>query len=155
MEKELVTKYMDLAIEEAKLALKENEVPVGAILLDENFNIVAKTHNLKEKNNDITAHAEILALKEASKKSSDYILENYTLFVTLEPCLMCLGALTQSHVKKIYCATKDDKLVGFEREWRNDFYFNNKIDIKYGVFEEKSKELLANFFDNYIRNKDL
>ncbi len=138
---------MNLALKEAKKALKNNDVPVGAILLDENNNIIAKSYNKKEKNNDVSAHAEILAIKKASKKINNRRLDNLTLVVTLSPCLMCLGAIIASRIKKIIIGCEDDKRNNKELMDLNDLYFKNNIEVIKGIKEKECKELLKDFFN--------
>ena len=99
---------MDLALEEAKKAFKNNDVPVGCIILDENNNLLSKGYNQKEKEQDLTLHAEIVAIKDASKQINNWRLDKCTLVVTLSPCLMCLGAIISSRIKRIVIGTYDD-----------------------------------------------
>lgn len=99
---------MDLAYQEALLALKEDEVPVGAVIEKDN-EVVALGHNSREKENSITGHAEINAILEAEKKLGRWSLEGCTLYVTLEPCLMCSGAIIQSRLKRVVFVSPDPK----------------------------------------------
>ena len=92
---------MSIAIKEANLAFLEGEIPVGAVIVDKNYNIISKAHNKKEKLNDVTAHAEILAIKEAVKVTNSWRLNDYKIYVTTEPCLMCTSAILQSRIKEI------------------------------------------------------
>ena len=95
--------YMQLAIKQAKKALKYNEVPVGAIIVKNN-KIISKAFNKKEKNKDTTKHAEIIAISKACKKTKNWRLDDCEIYVTMEPCMMCCGAIEQSRIKKIvYC----------------------------------------------------
>ena len=93
-------KYLNLAFQEAKKAYSKDEVPVGAILLKDD-KVIAKAHNLKEKKQSATKHAEILVIEKASKKLHNWHLDDCTLYVTLEPCAMCAGAIMQSRIKKV------------------------------------------------------
>lgn len=147
MNKNEYEKYMNLALKEAKKAFKNNDVPVGAILLDENNNIIAKSYNKKDKNNDVSAHAEILAIKKASKKINNRRLDNLTLVVTLSPCLMCLGAIISSRIKKVIIGCEDDKRTNKELMDLNDLYFKNNIEVIKGIKEKECKELLKDFFN--------
>ncbi len=141
--------YMSLALKEAKKAYKNNEVPVGAILVDiKSGEVIAKAYNKREKYQDISFHAEILALKKASKKYGNYRLNNCFLVVTLFPCLMCQGAILQSQIKKVIVGTLDDKLSEKELLIRQDFYFDNNIELITGIKEEECKKLLKDFFQN-------
>ena len=101
-------KFMKEAIKEAKKAYEKEEVPVGAVIVKDG-KIIARAHNLKETKIDTTCHAEILAIKKASKKLNSWRLENCEMYVTLEPCSMCAGALIQSRIKKVYIGTMDYK----------------------------------------------
>jgi tRNA(adenine34) deaminase len=101
-------KWMKIAIQEAKKAVNEGEVPVGAILV-KNGMIIAKAHNRPITKNDATAHAEILAIRKAGKKEKNYRLVGTTLYVTLEPCLMCLGALINARIERIVFGAKKHK----------------------------------------------
>ncbi len=104
-------KFMEIAIKEAKIAYEENEIPVGAVLID-NFSheVIAKAHNNKEKKNDITGHAEINVIKKAEKKLKNWRLENTTLYVTLEPCPMCMSAILQARISRVVYMLNDKEL---------------------------------------------
>lgn len=133
--------FMKKALEEAEKAFEEGEVPVGAIITINNM-IIAKTHNLTEKLNDVTAHAEIQAITAASEFLGGKYLKNCTLYITLEPCVMCAGALYWSQIGKIVCSARDEK--------RGYHLYGNllhpKTEIVYGILEKESSELLKNFF---------
>lgn len=108
-------KYMKAAIEEAKKAYKLDEVPIGAVIVY-NDQIIAQAHNLKEHDQNVTSHAEILAIKKASKKLSNWRLDDCELYVTLEPCPMCASAIQQSRIKSVYygipnCETKNQTIT--------------------------------------------
>ena len=133
--------FMKKALEEAEKACEEGEIPVGAIITINNM-IIAKTHNLTEKLNDVTAHAEIQAITAASEFLGGKYLKNCTLYITLEPCVMCAGALYWSQIGKIVCSARDEK--------RGYHLYGNllhpKTEIVYGILEKESSELLKNFF---------
>ncbi len=101
-------KFMDIAIQEAKKAYLEDEVPIGCVLVKDD-KIIAKAHNKKVKKNDATAHAEIECIKKASKKINNWHLDDMDMYVTLEPCLMCGGAIVNSRIKNVYYGAKDKK----------------------------------------------
>lgn len=101
-------KFKEIAINEAIKALNEDEVPVGCVIVKDN-KVIAKAHNKKEKKKDATAHAEIECIKKASKKLDNWHLNDCDMYVTLEPCIMCGGAIIQSRIKNIYYFAKDNK----------------------------------------------
>lgn len=138
--------FLKIAKEEAKMAMKKGEIPVGAVIvLDDK--IIGRAHNLKETLNDSTAHAEILAIKEASKFIGDWRLNRAEMYVTLEPCPMCAGAIIQSRISKVYIGTfnKDMGACGSvidvtDNKWLNSFvstkwlYDKECSDIMFGIF---------------------
>ena len=139
--------FMELAFLEAKKALKEREVPIGAVVV-KNDKVIGKGYNLKEEKQDPTAHAEIVAIKEASKKIGSWRLEDCEIFVTLEPCPMCVGAMLQSRIKRLVFAAYDSKggAVGSLYDLSNDDRFNHTIKVKSGFMKEKSSKMLKKFF---------
>lgn len=140
--------YMKLALEQADLAYKIGEVPIGCIIVDDKDNIVAKTHNLKERDNDTTAHAELLAIKEASTALGDWRLVGHTAYVTLEPCPMCLYALLQARVDKVVFGAYDTKAgsLSLGYNYHLDKRFNHKFAVIGGVEHYQCSQLLSNFF---------
>ena len=106
--KDFNSKFLEIAINEAKKAVDEDEVPIGCVIVFNN-KIIAKAHNNKVKKNDATCHAEIECIKKASKKLQTWHLDNCEMYVTLEPCLMCTGAIVNSRISKVYFAAKDPK----------------------------------------------
>lgn len=147
-------KYMKEALKEAKKAYEKDEVPVGAVIVKDG-KIIARAHNLKESKNDTTYHAEIVAIKKASKKLDAWRLENCEMYVTLEPCSMCAGALVQSRIKKIYIGAMDYKTgaCGSKLNLLSDFEFNHKVEIETGVLKEECEEILKNFFKELRKRK--
>ena len=135
------TYFMKFAISQAKLAKENNEVPVGAVIVYEN-NIISRAHNMVELLNDSTAHAEILAITSASDYLNSKYLQGCTLYTTLEPCLMCYGAIYWSKIKTIVYGASDLKR-GFSSQTVN---IDRDIKIIKGVLEAESKELLDSFF---------
>lgn len=101
-------KYLNLALKEAKKAYEKNEVPVGCVIV-KNGQLIAKAHNLKETKNNALAHAEILCIDKACKKLNNWRLEECEMYVTLYPCDMCLGAIKEARIKKVYFGTMDSK----------------------------------------------
>ena len=144
MEKEKLEYFMDLALKEANIAYFNDEIPVGAIILDKNLNIIGKGYNTRERDKDILGHAEINAIKDAIKNTNSKILNDSIIFINLEPCLMCLGAIKEAHINTIVIGLKNDKYSLIERQMRDDFYFENKINFIYGIKEKESKILIEN-----------
>ena len=140
-------KFMKQALKEAQKAYEKLEVPVGAIIVKDG-KIIARAHNLKETKHDTTKHAEILAIQKASKKLNSWRLIDCEMYVTLEPCSMCAGALINSRVKKVYIGAKDEKTgaVGSVFNLLDDYKFNHKVEYETGILEENCKEQLKSFF---------
>ncbi len=139
--------FMKQAFKQAKLALEKEEVPVGAILV-KNDEIIGTGFNQSVSLNDPSAHAEIIALREASKKLKNYRLTHTTMYVTLEPCTMCVGALIHSRVEKIVFAATDPKsgVVVSNSNLLDKKFFNHKIKYSHGLYAKKSSNLLQEFF---------
>ena len=144
MEKE---DYMKLAINEAKKAYGQLEIPVGAIIVKDG-KVIAKAHNEKEQKQDTTKHAEILAIQKASKKLKNWRLIDCDMYVTLEPCSMCAGALIQSRVRKVFIGAMDEKTGSCASVLNllEDYTFNHKVEVEYGICKEECEILLKNFF---------
>lgn len=141
--------FMLEALSQAKLAFETNEVPVGCIITNNN-KIIAKSHNLTKANIDQTAHAEILAIKTACNSLKSPTLDNCDIYITLEPCPMCLMAISFTRIKRIYYGANDEKFGAIES---NPLYnFKNlaifKSEIYSGINAEESKLLLQQFFKN-------
>lgn len=145
-------KYMKMALKEAKKALKKNEVPIGAVIIRDN-KVIAKAHNLRETNNLATSHAEILAIQKANKKLKSWRLDSCTLYVTIEPCPMCAGAIIQSRIKEVVYGARDLK-AGAHSSVLNLFElpFNHKVNVKSGIMEVESANIISQFFKN-LRKK--
>ncbi len=140
-------KFMKLAIKEAKKAYDKEEVPVGAIIVKDG-KVIARAHNLKELKNDTTCHAEILAIQKASKKLNSWRLTNCQMYVTLEPCSMCAGALINARIDKIYIGTEDPKTgaCGSVLNLLQDYKFNHTVLVEKGLLQKECEELLKKFF---------
>lgn len=137
---------MKIALLEAKKSLKNGDVPVGAIII-KNGKIIAKAHNEKEKKKSAIRHAEIIVIEKACKKLKTWYLDDCDLYITLEPCMMCCGAIIQSRIKNVYYATESKKFGYVEsiNELLNEK--NNHIPNVYsGMEKEKSAKLLIDFF---------
>ena len=133
--------FMNKAIAEAKFAFEKDEVPVGAVIVS-NDKIIARAHNLTERLNDVTAHAEILAITSASNYIGGKYLENCSIYVTLEPCQMCAGALYWSRISKIYFGAEDPKR-GFKKLGTK---LHPKTKVFGGILQNECKDLLDKFF---------
>ena len=142
-------KWMGLALEQARKAEEEGEVPVGAVLVKDGL-LIAKAHNQPISTNDVTAHAEIQLLRAAGKKLKNYRLTGTSLYVTLEPCAMCLGAIMHARVEHVIFGAYDPKtgVCGSSENLIDANCFNHKIDLVSGVLENESKQLLKNFFNS-------
>ncbi len=140
-------KFMQEALREAKKAYNKLEVPVGAVIVKDN-KVIAKAHNLKETKNDTTKHAEIIAIQRASKKLGAWRLLDCEMYVTLEPCSMCAGAIINSRIKKVYIGTNDDKTgaVGSVFNLFEDYIFNHKVEVEKGILKDECEKILKSFF---------
>ena len=139
-------KFMKEALKEAKKAYDKLEIPVGAVIVKDG-KIIAGAHNLKETKKDTTNHAEILAIKKASKKLDSWRLLDCEMYVTLEPCAMCAGAIIQSRIKKIYIGTLDEK-TGAAGSVLNvfEYPFNHQVEVEKGILKENCENILKDFF---------
>ena len=138
---------MEICLEEAILASEENEVPVGALIISYNNSILARTHNLTRSTNRPTAHAEVLAIEEASKYSGNFRLNNCTLFVSKEPCIMCAGAILESRIKRLVFGCFDSKRGAFGSLIDvNALPLNHKVEVLGGILSNRSETLLKHFF---------
>ena len=140
-------KYMEIALEEAKLAALEDEVPIGCVIVKDG-KVIAKAHNLRETNNDPLGHAETLAIKKASEALNDWQLVNCELYVTIEPCIMCAGAIIQSRISRVIYGAPDLKGGAFGSslnvlEAQN---INHRPEVIKGVLEKECTEIIKNYF---------
>lgn len=135
-------KYMQIAIKEAKKAAKRGDVPVGAVIVYKD-KIIAKAHNKKQLRKNSLKHAELLVINKACKKLKTWHLDECTIYVTLEPCMMCTGAIVESRIKNIYYATKSDKYGSLNKITKKN---KTKIQIDEGICKEESIDILKNFF---------
>lgn len=144
---------MKEALKEAKKAYKKEEIPVGAVIV-KNGEIIAKAHNLKETKNLATAHAEVLAIQKAAKKLGTWRLSDCEMYITLEPCTMCMGAIILSRIKKIYIGTMDEK-TGACGSFINlqKYKYNHKVEIETGIMKEECENIIKNFFKE-LRQKN-
>jgi tRNA(adenine34) deaminase len=140
--------FMKVAITEAEKARKKGEVPIGAVLVADNKDVLAAEHNRTITLNDPTAHAEILALRSAAAQIGNYRLLNTTLYVTVEPCPMCMGAIIHARVAQVIFGTRDPKwgAAGSLYNLANDQRFNHRPEIIEGICKDECKTLMQNFF---------
>lgn len=141
--------YMELAYEEALKGLSFDEVPVGAVVV-KNGEIIGRGHNSREKNQDISGHAEIMAIKEAEKALGNWRLDGCTLYVTLEPCLMCAGAILQARIHKVVISSlnpKDGAILSHYYVYDSPSIHERPL-VYQGILKEKCDLLLKNFFSS-------
>ena len=140
-------KWMQIAISEANLAKNEGEIPVGAVII-QNDKLIAKAHNQSILNHDPTAHAEIEVLRKAGRKLKNYRLSGSTLYVTLEPCAMCLGAIMHARIERIVFGASDPKtgVCGSKADLTSEAFFTHKVKVDGGVLKEESRVILQTFF---------
>lgn len=139
-------KFMKAALKEAEKAAMIDEVPVGAVVVFQD-KIIARAHNLREKSQSFHAHAEFLAMMKATKKIGSWRLEDCDVYVTMEPCPMCAGAMIQARVRKLYYGTKDPKAGGIDSVVQLlDIPFNHQIDVESGIMADESQTIVKDFF---------
>ena len=139
-------KFMLEALKQAQKAYQKGEIPVGAVVVKDD-KIIARAYNEKEEKKDTTKHAEIIAIQKASKKLNAWRLSDCEMYVTLEPCSMCAGALIQARIKKVYIGTMDEKTGAcgsvidlFKYE------FNHKVEVETGILQQQCEKILKDFF---------
>lgn len=135
--------YMKIALDEAKKSYRKGDVPVGAVIIKNN-KIIAKAHNLKEKKHNPLLHAEIIAINKASKKLKRWRLDDCELYVTMEPCLMCTGAIIQSRIKKVYYSIENNEFGALKNISQNKKY---GIIIDNTLEKEQSLKIIKSFFE--------
>ena len=140
-------RFMKEALKEAKKAYDKLEVPVGAVIV-KNGKIIARGYNQKETKKDTIKHAEIIAIEKASKKLDSWRLNDCEMYVTLEPCPMCAGAIINSRIKKIYIGTLDEKTgaVGSVLDLFSDYTFNHKVEVEKGIMQKDCEKILKDLF---------
>ena len=140
-------KFMKEALKEAKKAYGKLEVPVGAIIVRDR-KIIARAHNLKETKKDTTKHAEILAIQKASRKLESWRLLDCEMYVTLEPCSMCAGAIINARIKKLYIGALDEKTgaAGSVFNLFEDYKFNHNVEVEQGIMQDECEKILKDFF---------
>lgn len=146
-------KYMILAIKEAKKAKQKAEVPIGAVIV-KNGKVISRGYNLRESKQNSLKHAEIIAIDKACKKLKNFRLEDCELYVTVEPCLMCAGAIVQSRIKKVYFGTRDEK-YGVVSSVANVFSIkaNHNVEFEEGICKAECEQLMKDFFKDLRAKK--
>lgn len=147
-------KYMKEAMKQAKLALRLDEVPIGCVIV-QNDKIIARGYNRRNTDKNTLAHAEISAIKKASKKTGDWRLEDCELYVTLEPCQMCAGAIVQSRMKRVIIATMNEKAgcAGSVLNLLQMDAFNHQVEITRDVLKDECSTMLSDFFRSLREKK--
>lgn len=148
-------KYMQLALKEARKAYEKGDVPVGCVIVKDD-KVIASAHNIRQSKKDTLGHAEIVAIKKACRKLNSWILEDATIYVTLEPCLMCAGAILHARIKKLVYATEEPKFGAIESVTKvfENTKFNHTIEIEKGVLKDESSVLLKTFFKELRNSKN-
>ena len=146
-------KFMRLALKEAEKAALIDEVPIGCVIV-KNKKVISHGHNLREKTNDVTSHAEIVAIRKASKKLNDWQLVDCDLYVTIEPCVMCMGAIIQSHIKNVYYGSEDPKAGAVTKFHLLELEGHNHYpNIEGGILKEECSNIVKDYFRNKRKNK--
>ena len=140
--------YMRLALEEADRAASHGDVPVGAVVVSKDGVVLAREHNRREQDSDPTAHAELLAIREASRHTSGWRLEGATVYVTLEPCAMCAGALVNARIARLVYGATDPKAGAVVSLFQlgSDARLNHRFEIEGGLLAEEGAKRLSDFF---------
>ncbi len=147
---------MSIALKEAQKAYDEDEIPIGCVIVKDN-KVISKGHNRREHKKDVSSHAEIEAIRKASKKLNDWQLIDCDLYVTIEPCLMCTGAIIQSHIRNIYYGSEDPKGGGLVSsinlmDVKN---INHYPNIEGGILKQECSQIMKNYFRSKRINKKL
>lgn len=136
--------FMELALEQAKIAYKKREIPIGCVIV-KNGKVIAKAYNTREKSKSAIAHAEILAIDKACKKVKNWRLEDSDIFVTVEPCLMCMGAILNARIKNVYYGAKNTSMTNVDIDYSKSI-LNHKVNVVADIKEEECASLLKSFF---------
>ncbi len=143
----MIEKFMKEALKEARKAYIKEEVPIGAVIVKDN-KIIARAHNLRETKQEATAHAEILVIEKACRKLGAWRLKNCDLYVTLEPCTMCAGAIINARIKNLYIGAMDEKggAVGSKINILKDIKLNHEVEVETDILKEECSKILKDFF---------
>ena len=146
-------KYMKQALKEAVKAKQIGEVPIGAVIVKDE-KIIAKAHNLRETKMNSLKHAEIIAIDKACKKLKNFRLEGCDIYVTVEPCLMCAGAIVQSRIRKVYFGAADEKYGAVVSACKSfDIKSNHKVEVEQGVLKQECEDIIKTFFKELREKK--
>jgi len=145
---------MELALQEARKAYALGEVPVGAVIIKKG-KVLGRGHNLKETLGDPTAHAEIMAIRKAAISEGGWRILDATMYVTLEPCPMCAGAIVMARIPELVIGTRDPRTGACGSLWdiTNDERLNHEVKVTFGIREDECKEILERFFSDLRENK--
>ncbi len=144
--------FMELAYQEALKCLDKDEVPVGTVIVRNN-QVIARGHNLRETTNLATAHAEIIAINEACKKLNSWYLDECSLYVTLEPCIMCSGAIINSRIKRVVFGAFENRWLALTTIYDSNFPVNHKPEITSGILQDKCSLIIKEYFKNKRKMK--
>ncbi|MGI6777420.1 MAG: tRNA adenosine(34) deaminase TadA [Acetivibrionales bacterium] len=147
-------RFMNEALKEAQKAFKKDEAPIGAVIVKDGC-IIGRGHNEKELKQDSTLHAEITAIKKASKKLGSWRLNDCDMYVTLEPCTMCAGAIIQARIRRLYIGTPDPKAgaAGSVIDIFGEERFNHRVEVIWNILREKCSQMLKDFFQQLRERK--
>lgn len=148
-------KFMKMALKEAMKAKRKNEVPIGAIVV-KHGKVIARGHNLRESTQNSLKHAEIIAIDKACKELNNFRLQDCDLYVTVEPCLMCSGAIVQSRIRKVYFGARDEKygaVVSVAKAF--EIKSNHRVDFEEGVCKDMCENIVKEFFKELRKKKKL
>lgn len=150
-------KYMRMAYKEAEKAYEEGDVPIGCVIVNDEGKVVAKAYNRRNRDGSTTSHAEILAIQQACKKEGDWRLEECDMYVTLEPCPMCAGAILQARMHKVFIGTMNSKAgcAGSVINLLRMEGFNHKVEIERGIMEDECSQIMRDFFEEVRQGNDM
>ncbi|MFT8324296.1 nucleoside deaminase [Oenococcus sicerae] len=148
-----IDKFMQAALDQAQLAFQEGEVPIGAVIVKDGF-VIAAGHNQKEQTQIATAHAEKIVIEAANKQLASWRLNDCSLFVTIEPCVMCCGAIIQSRIPQLYYGAADPKFGGVSSLYHllEDSRANHVVSVNGGILADQAAELMQDFFHKIRAN---
>ena len=151
------TKYMALALKEADKAFEEGDVPIGCVIVNEKGKVIAKAYNRRNRDGSTTSHAEILAIQQACKKEGDWRLEECDMYVTLEPCPMCAGAILQARMHKVFIGTMNSKAgcAGSVINLMQLPGFNHSVEIERGILGDECSSIISEFFEELRKGSEV